>query len=174
MNKNTLVHLILGLSQALVLTATLLTASVNAQTSLPPEQFQQGKASATELFDEGMRLFDEAGVGRDKSEAIAYFKAAGEQNNLQAQLMLGDMYAFGAGVAPDYTLAAYWFIKAAALGSPKAQLYMGDLYANGLGVEKDLHKAIEYMAMAASNPNADKESAALAGKRLKALREAVQ
>ena len=134
-----------------------------------PEQYRQGKASAEELYQEGMRLFNAAAPGTDQSEAIGYFSAAGEQGHLPSQVMLGDMYGFGTGVSPSYGQAAYWFIKAAEQGNPKAQLYMGDLYAYGLGVEQNQQAAVRYMQMAADNKSSDEKTRLLARKRLAAL-----
>ena len=143
--------------------------SVPAVAAGSPEQYLQGRASAEELYQEGMRLFNTAGPGADQSEAIRYFTAAGEQGHLQSQVMLGDMYGFGTGVSPSYEQAAYWFIKAAEQGNPKAQLYMGDLYAYGLGAGQNQQAAVRYMQMAADNKSSDEKTRLLVRKRLTAL-----
>jgi len=152
-----------------VLTAVLFMFALNIQAAENPEQYMQGKATPEQLYQEGDRLYKAAGFGCDKSDAINYFKAAGEQGNLDAQVRLGDMYGFGAGVEPGYEMAAYWYIKAADQGSPKAQLYMGNLYASGLGVEQNKDKALKYMKLAAENKDSDSDTKALAQKRIKAI-----
>ncbi|MAD45889.1 MAG: hypothetical protein CMI02_07020 [Oceanospirillaceae bacterium] len=142
---------------------------VSAEPAIAPSDYRQGKATAAELYKEGQRLYEAAGMGGDKSAAVGYFKAAAEQGDLEAQVRLGDMYAFGAGVSPSYESAAYWFTKAAAQGDAKSQLYMGDLYAYGLGVEKDNARALRYMNMALTNENSDSKTRSMAEKRINDL-----
>ncbi len=49
------------------------------------------------------------GVTKDYKKAFEYFKKAAEQNWVDGQLQLGNMYYNGLGVAPDYKMAVKYF-----------------------------------------------------------------
>jgi TPR repeat protein len=46
---------------------------------------------------------------KDYKKAFEYFKKAAEQNWVDGQLQLGNMYYNGLGVAPDYKMAVKYF-----------------------------------------------------------------
>lgn len=66
----------------------------------------------------------------------AILKAA-EQGNADAQLVVGDRYAYGKGVPQDYTQAIVWYTKAAEQWNASAQFHLAEMYALGQGVSQN-------------------------------------
>ena len=60
-------------------------------------------------FEKGLRAYDQG----DYATAAKWYRLAGEQGHVAAQLFLGLMYDEGQGVPQDYVEAAKWFRKAA-------------------------------------------------------------
>jgi hypothetical protein len=54
-----------------------------------------------------------AGVGKDMTEAVGWYRKAAEQGHNTAQHNLGDCYKYGEGVGKDMTEAVGWYHKAA-------------------------------------------------------------
>ncbi len=79
-----------------------------------------------------------------------------EAGNLDAQFLLGGMYAGGEGMPPDYPQALTWWRRAAGQGHPGAQFNLGVMYAKGKGVTQDYEAAMEWYRLAAEqgDPNA--------------------
>ncbi len=67
---------------------------------------------------------------------VAILKAA-EQGNADAQLVVGNRYAYGKGVPQDYTQAIVWYTKAAEQWNASAQFRLAEMYALGQGVSQD-------------------------------------
>jgi len=77
------------------------------------------------------------------------------QNNIQAQITLGNMYETGQNIPKDYKKALEWYTKAANQGNALAQFYVGRRYADGaLNIPKDYKKALEWYTKAANQGNA--------------------
>ena len=95
------------------------------------------------------RCYDFGYVQKDLPEAVRWYKAAAEADNVEAQNNLAAGYFSGAGVPVDMTAAAYWYGRAAEQGSPSAYNNLGLHYLNGQGVTKDDEQAAECFAMAA-------------------------
>jgi TPR repeat protein len=60
------------------------------------------------------------GVVKDEAQAVAWYRKAAAQGNVNAQYNLGVMYAQGRGVAKDKAQAVDWFRKAADQGDASA------------------------------------------------------
>jgi TPR repeat protein len=58
-----------------------------------------------------------AGVKRDVTEAIKWYRRAAEQGNAEGQYSLGGKYDSGDGVAQDFAEALKWYRKAAEQGT---------------------------------------------------------
>ena len=56
------------------------------------------------------------GIEQDYTEAVKWYRKAGEQGYAMAQYNLGAMYGFGLGVEQDHTEAVEWYRKAAEQG----------------------------------------------------------
>ena len=74
-------------------------------------------------------------------DARKLYAQALHQDNAQAQLRLGEMYAMGHEVSQDYTKAREWYELAAKNGSSAAQLRLGEMYTMGHGVGQDNEEA---------------------------------
>ncbi len=91
-----------------------------------------------------------AGEGMDDFKNIL---AAAENNQADAQFLLGDCYYKGRGIPQNYQEAAKWFRKAADQMNADAQYYLGVCYANGQGVEKNPQAAAEWIRRASDHGN---------------------
>ena len=94
----------------------------------------------------------------DHSQALSWYHKAAEQNNTDAQLILGDCYYDGLGTEEDYQQAFYWYEKAAGLGNAEAQNTLGDCYYYGHGIEMNNQKAFYWYKKAAEQGNAEAQS----------------
>ena len=61
------------------------------------------------------------GETEDHKEAEKWMKLSAEQNNADAQCLLGDMYLEGMGVTEDYAEAIKWWKLAAEQGHERAK-----------------------------------------------------
>jgi TPR repeat protein len=75
----------------------------------------------------------------------------GENGDLDAQYLLGAMYAMGDLVIQDESQAVEWYTKAAEGGHAEAQFNLGTMIIQGEGIEKDLEKGIGWMEQAVAN-----------------------
>lgn len=71
-------------------------------------------------------------------------QAATQQNNAEAQWMLGEFYFSGTGVKQDFAQAKQWYEKSAQQNNPQANYALGSMYANGQAVTKSTIKAMEF------------------------------
>jgi len=93
----------------------------------------------------GARAF----ANKDFQQAAGWFRKAAEQDNANAQYMVGVQYASGLGALKDYAKAAEWFRKAAERGVKYAQSDLGLLYKLGQGVPKNDQQAAAWFMKAA-------------------------
>lgn len=95
----------------------------------------------------------------DGAEAYRWFSEAMKRGDLEAPLMLGDLYARGLGVRQDYARAAELYRTAANFGrSADAQYRLGDLYAYGRGLPQDYALAIDWLRKAGLRGHAGAQS----------------
>lgn len=85
----------------------------------------------------------------DVRSALRVWLPRAEQKDVQAQLLVGEIYERGLGVAPDYEAAAKWYRLAADAGNVRAQINLGHLYEAGLGVAADFATALGWYRRAA-------------------------
>ncbi|OQA34252.1 MAG: Localization factor PodJL [Betaproteobacteria bacterium ADurb.Bin341] len=94
----------------------------------------------------GSTIDAEGNIGKAESDtevAIRVRKDA-ESGNVEAQYVLGDLYASGRGVPQNYKESSTWYRKAAEQGNARAQYKLGLMYANGRGVPKDDEEAASW------------------------------
>ena len=72
----------------------------------------------------------------DYETAVEVARKFAEENNAEAQNLLGNCYANGYGVEQSYTEAVKWFTLAAKQEDARAQCNLGLCYANGDGVKQ--------------------------------------
>jgi hypothetical protein len=85
----------------------------------------------------------------DISSALAAWQPLAEQGDVEARVIVGEIYNRGLGVAPDHAAAAHWYRLAADAGDRRAQVNLGHLYEIGLGVERDPRTALDWYRRAA-------------------------
>merc|ERR1719245_200539 len=88
-------------------------------------------------------LLQGRGVGKDYKKAFDYFKKAAEQNWVDGQLQLGNMYYEGLGVATDYKMAVKYFNLASQSGHVLAFYNLADMHATGTGMLRSCRFAVE-------------------------------
>ena len=101
-------------------------------------------------FDEGAAAYQKG----DYEAALKEFNEAAEQDDVLAQLNLGQMYREGKGVPQDDAQAVSWYLKAAKRGVVVAQFILGNMYRQGEGVPQDYVKATNWYLKAAEQGDA--------------------
>jgi serine/threonine protein kinase len=94
------------------------------------------------------------GVGKDYSQAVAWYRKAADQGSAVGQSDLGSLYYYGHGLPQDYAQALFWFRKAADQGDASADANLGVMYANGQGVPQDYAQAVAWYRKAADQGSA--------------------
>ena len=77
-------------------------------------------------------------------EAFPVIKNEADNDNPEAQYLLGEMYYYGQGTPIDEAKAVEWYNKSAENGCPDAQYQLGYLYENGIVVAEDIAVANEW------------------------------
>ena len=98
------------------------------------------------------------GVPQNYAEAFKWFRKAADQENAEAQVLLGYMYYLGQGVPQNYEEAVKWYLKAAEQGDAQAQGIVGDIYYNGEGVKRDFSEAAKWWMKAADQGNGNAQN----------------
>ena len=88
------------------------------------------------------------GVDQDYHKAFEWYMMAAEQNNSDAQNLIGEMYELGKGVKQDYDTALNWYKKSAKNSNEIAYYNLGLLYYNGINGEINVKKANYYFKKA--------------------------
>jgi len=88
-------------------------------------------------------------VKKNFAEAVKWWSKVAEQEDIIAQVNLGQMYEIGKGVEQDFKKAVKWYRKAAEQGNPNAQNLLGARYYLGQGVEKDSKQAEKWFRKSA-------------------------
>jgi len=99
-------------------------------------------------------FFGNLGVVRDEVAAVTWYRKAADQNDADAQSMLGFCYGVGQGVTKDELKAVEWWRKAADQNHANSQYNLGICYANGDGVAKDEAEAVKWHLRAAQKNDA--------------------
>jgi TPR repeat protein len=90
-------------------------------------------------------------ITKSKKELNDYkkFFLAAKSGDIDAQMILGEMYLDGIGVDIDHKKAFFWLSKAARHGDTQAQYYLGFMYENGLNVAQNIKRAAKWYKEAA-------------------------
>lgn len=135
---------------------------------------EQGNAFAQ--FNLGEMYYKGRGVPQNDEEALRWYRAAAEQGDENARVMLaiievqgmllqsrlldaeqgnanqqfalGKMYSEGQDVPQNYEEAVRWFRAAADQGHAHAQAELGSMYALGLGVPQNYGEAVRWLRAA--------------------------
>ena len=84
----------------------------------------------------------------DYKMALGYFLKAANQNNSEAQYILGYFYTGGIGTKQDLTQSLKWYQKAAKNGHLNAKINLGFMYIAGQGTKVDYTKAAYWIKQA--------------------------
>jgi hypothetical protein len=85
----------------------------------------------------------------DSRSALGAWLPLAEQGDVEARVIVGEIYERGVGVTPDYAAASHWYRLAAEAGSRRAEVNLGHLYERGLGVAVDPRQALQWYRRAA-------------------------
>lgn len=105
------------------------------------------------MFDYAKWLYEGNGITRDCNKAVEYLTQLGEENNVNAQMLLRKIYKENNGIAPDVKKEMYWAVKAAENGDEDSQVSLGYAYQNGIGVKKNKKLAFAMYEKAAERGN---------------------
>ncbi len=101
-------------------------------------------------WDEAVAAYNKG----DYATAAREFRPFAEQDQLQAQFILGWIYQNGEGVPRDFAESAKWYAKVAAKGNADAQYALGSYYMSGAGVKRDDAEAAKWLRKAAEQGKA--------------------
>jgi hypothetical protein len=80
--------------------------------------------------------------------SLAHWLSLAKQDDINAQVYVGEIFERGLGREPDFVQAANWYRQAAESGSPVAQINLAQLYEKGLGVPQDPSEAARLYRLA--------------------------
>lgn len=83
------------------------------------------------------------------ADDLADILVAAENDNVQAQMILGGMYEIGAGVTRNDVRCAYWWQRASDQGHVNATKALGSMYFSGRGVPHSYERAMALYLKAA-------------------------
>ena len=86
-------------------------------------------------------------TGAGRTGGAYWLLRAAEQGHVEAQLALGQSYAFGSGVLGDVEQAAHWLEEAAKTEPEKASRHLALIYARGLGGPADPVRAFAWWSV---------------------------
>ncbi len=96
-------------------------------------------------LDDGLKAL----VNGDYTRALEILRPLAEQDNVDAQVIIGMMYSHGSGVELSISESIKWYQKAAENGDTEAQTVLGMIYIEGQGVAVDFSEAVKWFSMAA-------------------------
>ena len=99
----------------------------------------------------GFKYLDGDGVKQDTTEAMKWFRMAGDNGDAHAAYTLGRIYYKGEGTSVDYAEALKWFLMAAEKSDANSQFRLSEMYLKGNGVDKDQVAAYAWLTLAIGN-----------------------
>ena len=90
-------------------------------------------------------------------DTVPWIQAGAEHGNVEAQAMLGMLYAEGSGVSKDLKKSLVWTLKAAEQGDVSAQLDVAAFYYSGVGEEipQDFERSLVWFKKVAAQNISD-------------------
>ena len=88
---------------------------------------------------------------KDFEQALILLLPLSKQDNVEAQYLLGSLYARGRGTKSNDKEAFRWFYMAAKRGHAQAQFELACLYEQGSGVVQDIDEALVWFQKASDN-----------------------
>lgn len=93
------------------------------------------------------------GCEQDVISGLEILGQLAEQNDSEAQSLIGSYYERDKDVQHNYEMAVQWYTKAAEQGNSTAQCCLASCYYRGKGVSKNYEKAVEWFSKAANQGN---------------------
>ncbi|MEE9911299.1 MAG: sel1 repeat family protein [Deltaproteobacteria bacterium] len=78
-------------------------------------------------------------------EDIHHLQMSAQRGDAKSQVLIGDIYEFGADVPVDPTIAAQWYQLAAKQDNPEAQFYLGVMYELGIGLHRNTTESLKWL-----------------------------
>ena len=115
------------------------------------------KASEAEVYNEGLGICYEMGIGVEdnETEAFKYYTLAADDGNITSMYRVGTCYYKGTGVKENYAEAYRWFNDAANNENTGAMYYLGKMLVYGEGCTPDPETGVQWLLKAAER-NHDK------------------
>ena len=88
-------------------------------------------------------------VKKNQIEAFKYAKRSADSGNVDAYLMVSNMYFNGQGVEKDLEKAFEYSMRGAVAGHTGCMRELSMMFEYGEGVQKDWDQALKYLKMAA-------------------------
>jgi len=104
------------------------------------------KGSSDAQLTIGNLLYEGKILDQDTKTAVKLFRLAAKQNNIHAQMIMGEMYL----QEQNDKKAVKWIKMAAELENPDAQFMLAKMYAKGKGITQDYAEAIRWFKRAAA------------------------
>jgi hypothetical protein len=143
------------------LCSTKLMAQTNRPATPDPKQLAADKAKAAKgnvaaMYNVGCYYYYGQGVAKNYTTASQWLTKAANKDNVEAMLLLADIYDEGGpGIKADPVRAVTWYKKAAEKGSADAAYELGEMYEFGNGVEKSMPEAVRWYREAANDGDGD-------------------
>lgn len=97
---------------------------------------------------------------------VRELQLSAQRGDAKSQVLIGEIYEFGAGVAVNQLIAAQWYQMAANQDEPEAQFYLGVMYEKGVGLNRNPAEALNWLFKSAEQGQ-EKAQITLAGIYLK-------
>lgn len=104
--------------------------------------------------------------GKWAKRDVQELQLSAQRGDARAQVLIGEIYEFGAGVSANQLIAAQWYQMAANQDEPEAQFYLGIMYDRGIGLNSNPAEALQWLFKSAEQGH-EKAQIALAGIYLK-------
>ncbi len=102
------------------------------------------------LADSSYEKAWEAYNNKNYELSFELFKQSANENDSDAQYLVGLMLFNGEGVIKNEQKAVEWFKKSALQDDMDAQYYLGFMTRDGIGIKKDEQKAVEWFKKSAN------------------------
>ena len=78
-------------------------------------------------------------------EDMGHLQMSAHRGDSKSQVMIGEIYEFGANVSPNQMIAAQWYQLAAKQDNAEAQFYLGVIYDRGVGLRRNAAESLRWL-----------------------------
>ena len=125
--------------------------SKNENKNIQFSKFDSNESGLGNIFNSHKVIFTKV----DFNRAIYYYTLSANQNNVEAQYMLGTIYDSSKSVNHDVKKAIYYLTLAANQNHSQAQYRLGQIYFFNIHIPPDIPKAIYYFRLVADQNNCE-------------------